>query len=43
MADNNLRPYLPTGGATVDAEALTTITESDVRASRHFQQAEEAG
>ena len=27
-------------GATVDAEALTTITESDVRASRHFQQAE---
>ena len=27
-------------GAIVDAEALTTITESDVRASRHFQQAE---
>ena len=27
-------------GAMVDAEALTTITESDVRASRHFQQAE---
>ena len=26
-------------GATVDAEALTTITEADVRASRHFQQA----
>ena len=29
-------------GATVDAEALTTITEADVRASRHFQQAEAA-
>jgi probable Rubsico expression protein CbbX len=27
-------------GAIVDAEALTTITESDVRASRHFQQPE---
>ena len=27
-------------GAMVDAEALTTITEADVRASRHFQQAE---
>ena len=26
-------------GAVVDAEALTTITESDVRASRHFQPA----
>jgi hypothetical protein len=30
-------------GALVDAEALTTLTEADVRASRHFQPAAEAG